>query len=370
MNLTYLRELFFSATTSSNKEQNTDIADKYSNMGYLEVYRAHHWEQRKRTGQITLIPNYTTGTCSVTKYSGTNEADAKTVTFSGATLTSSMIGRYLRVSTSSHWHKIVYLTGSTVSLDTPIVDIETGGSLSFEIWKRFYYLKSDVDVLTDFDKWDSARLGYKSDAEIVDQISNLSTTGTPYHFAPYGIDPYDDTEYTTGTIEVIADSNLVTGAGTSWLSSGIDTGDVLDINGTEYHIKRVETDTRIILFNSISIAVPSNSPYTIKKNNPLGFQFYNPSDSYRVLPYSYLGKAYPLVHITKDRILLPREFIPAIMSRAIYFRFRDTSDGRMTTQLQIYDAELTGLKQKFRVVKPRYMQFAPKIVSQMPGRGS
>ena len=370
-NLTYLRELFFSSFKNVNKETGNEIVDRYINISYLEVYRDHHWEYRKRTGQVVLIPNYTTGNCSVTRWDGTSGAEnaAKTVAFSGATLTDNMRGRFLQVGSSSYWHKIVYREGNTLYLDTPIVDVPTGSGLSFVIWKQFYYIKSDADVVLDFDRWGTERLGYRSDAELTDQISNLATTGAPYLFSPYGIDPYEDIEYTTGTITVTSNSNLVSGTNTAWLSSGVDTGDILQIGSVDYYIKRVETDTRIILFNTIEESVPADSTYSIRKNNPLGFRFYNPSDDYRILPYSYLSKGYPLIHPADDRIQLPREFIPAIISRAVYFRMKDVDDSRWGTMLQIYEAEMTGLRRKWRVVKPRYLQFAPQVRQQMPGRG-
>lgn len=367
MNLDTLRPLFFGPIKDIKPGTDNDRADRYLNLAYKEVYRAHRWEYRKRTGQITIIPKYTTGTCTVTKFNGTNESAARTVVFAGATLSDSMRGRYLKVSGSSKWHKIVYISGSTAYLDTPIVDIESAGSLTFDIWKRFYYLKSDVEEVLDFGKWGDGVLSYAPDIQT--KHTDISKTGSaPYEFNVYGVDPFNDLTYSTGTIQIPADSNVMTGTSTAWLSAGFDSGDIVEIGSNRYPINRVESDTRIILVNYQSEAVTAGSLYTLRKNNPLGIEIYNTTNAYNVLPYTYLAKPYDLIHVTKDYIALTDRFIQAIVSRAHYYAFNDAKDDRAITELKVYDGELLGLKSKVSVVNSRYTQFAPKIPSFMPGR--
>lgn len=373
MNLTELRPLFAACLKDFSLPRDNDIADRYINAGYIEVFESHRWAFRKKAGSLIVIPNYTTGTCTVTRYTGTNDGASKTVAFSGATLTAGMAGRYFQAFGSSYWHKIVYVSGSTVTLDSPIVDIASAGGLTFKIWKRFSYVKSDVDVLYDFDRWSDNRLKYQSESGLVDDIKDTSETGSITTFSPYGIDPYDDVEYSTGTVSLALDSNVLVGStspDTAWLSSGFDTGDLVQLGQKHYAIKRVETDNRIILFNSYSGtgALGSGTTYKFKKNNPLGFQFYNSADDYIILPYTYLCRAFQLIHADNDMIQLSRRFIPAIISRSVYFRMRDVGDDRMMTILKIYGAELQGLKEKVEVVSSRYDMFAPKIHSSMPGR--
>mgnify|MGYP001564782889 CR=1 FL=1 len=377
MNLTELRPLWAAPIKDVSLPRDADMADRYINLAYIEVFEAHRWAFRKKTGNLLVIPSYTTGTCTVTQYNGTNEGAAKTVTFSGSALTQAMVGRYFRPQSSSYWHKIVYITGNTVTLDTPIVDIVSAGGLTFEIWKRFSYVKSDVDVIYDFDRWADSKLSYNSESKLVDEISDTTTSGTPSRFAPFGIDPYDDVEYSTGTIALAVNSNVLVGStvpDTAWLSSGFDTGDMVEINNKFYWIKRVETDNRIVLFNSYNgtNALAAGTSYAFHKYNPLGFQFYNPTDANIILPYTYLCRAFPLIHVDDDRIQFTRRFIPAIISRAVYFRLKDTvgfGNSASINALQIYKQELQGLKEKNEVVDTRYDQFSPKIPTFMPGRG-
>lgn len=367
MNLEYFRKEYFTQVKGLKLGTDNETADRHVNLAYLEVFRAHKWVYRKRDGQIILIPNYTTGTCTVTKFDGTNSSNAKTVTFSGATLTNSMLGRYLNVGDSNHWHKIIYISGNTAYLETEIIDVDGGGN-SFKIWKRFYYVKSEADIILDFDKWAQSSLVYRNYSQLQDEVNNISSEGTTTDFSEYGIDPYDDVEYSTGTIEGSTDSNILTGTNTSWLSSGIESLDIIQINSVDYYIKRVESDTRIILYNYIENSITLGTSYVVRKNNPIGFQFYAQTDEYRALNYSYLAKAAPLIHPTKDHIKLPDEFAPAILSRSIAYGFMGVEKNEYLNKLSIYSDELGKLKEKVRVVSPRYMQFSVKIPNFMPGR--
>ena len=134
-------------------------------------------------------------------------------------------------------------------------------------------------------------------------------------------------------------------------------------------MKRVETDTRIVLYNYVTASVESGTTYEIKKDSPLGFQFYTNADDYRILHYAYLAKAYDLQNENYDSILLPDEFAEVICTRAESMKKKDDKDPTWPTVVQLYQAELDGQKMHKHVVNPRYGQFAPKIHSSMPGRG-
>ena len=369
MNLEYLENIYFKSIKDKNIQTDQAIADTYLNISYKEVFLAHNWIYRKRSGQLVLIPRYTTGTCAVTQFDSTNEASAKTITFTGSTLTTGMVGRYIRFSGGDQWYKIVYLTGSGTSwtgyLDSPITDV-SGGSLSFEIWKRFYYIKSDAAELLDFGRWSNGRLEYNPD--LIDRYTDISKeSDTPSSFNAYGVDQFADIT-DSATIAITANTNVGTVSGINMLSSGYDTGDVVQISGSDYYINRIESDSKVVLFNYFDEALVAGTSITLRKSNPIGFEFYNPTDTYQTLPYDYLGRAYDLVHRTRDRILVPNNFIPAIIARAQYFSMKDADDKRYIEMLRIYNAEMTTLREKVHVVQPRYMQFVPKIHALSPGR--
>lgn len=363
MNLVELRPLFASAIKGFKIDTGKATSDAYINMAYIELFESHRWEFRKKTGSIVVPPYYTTGTCSVVKYDGTNGTNARKVTFSGATI-SDKVGWYFQAEDSSNWHKIVYVSGSTAYLDSEVTDIDSGSGLTFKLWKRFCYVKSDVDVVYDIGKWGDDVISYTQEA-----LDRSQSYNTPDSYRPFGVDSYDDVEYSVGTVSGSSESNVLTfSGGTDLIAGGFNTGDIIIVGQKTFYIKRVETETRAVLFNYLSEAIESQS-FAIKKISQIGFEFNNQSEEYKVLPYTYLSRAYPLIHESKDVIQLTRRFIPAIISRAIYFAMRDNQDDRMTAQLAIYVAEAEGLREKVRVLEPRYTVFGSNIPNFMPGRG-
>ena len=223
-------------TLDKGNSTDRERAGNAFNLANAEVYRAANWEFRKKSGQIILIPNYTTGTCSITKFDGTNDQSSRTVIFVGSSLTQGMVGRYFQPLNSSQWYKIVYISGNTAYLDTPVVDA-TASNATFIIWKRFYYVKSEVDGIVDFGSWETGEpLDYKSSTGLTDSASILSSVGSPQVYSPYGIDPADDASYSVGSISIAEDSNIVVGVGTSFFANA-DSGDILTVGEVEYTIK-------------------------------------------------------------------------------------------------------------------------------------
>jgi len=369
MNLAYLKKLYFHPKkgVDSASSLNEEMASVYINLAYQEVFLAHSWIYRKRYGQIVLETRYTSGSCSVTAYTGVNAAASRTITFTGSSLTTDMIGQYIRFQDGDKWYRIDYLTGSGSSwtgyVDSPVSDVVTG-SKTFEIWKRYYNLKSDVAEFLDFGRWANGHLDFNPD--IVDKYTDVSKEAAdPSAFNVSGVDKFSDST-NEATVVIAKDSNLGTVSGLNLLSGGYDEGDIVGINDIDYHIRRIESDTRVIFYNYFSDQVDGAAIF--KKNNPIIFEFYNPPDDYYALPYVYLGRAYDLVHETKDRILLPKNFIPAIISRAHYYDYKASNNPEYVNMLKVYNAELEGLKSKVQIVRSRYTQFSPKISSLAPGR--
>lgn len=355
----------FDVTQTANK----DIAKRYINRAYKWIYRSHRWEFRRTTGQVVIIPNVT-GSCSFTKFTGTNEDSARTVTISGAS--DSYKGRYFQIDGSSDWHKILYVdvAANKLYLETPILD---SSGTTYQIWKRFYYLPGDVGYITDFGRWDQAygRLDFKDFTALADQVPNVSDTGFPDNFVPFGDDKYE-TSYKTGTIQGNQDENIITGVGTTWLGNVLP-GDLLLASTFALTVKRVETNTRIILQNYIpssgdTAAIPTGSTYEIKRNVSLGFAFYPSRNNYLTLPFVYMDRAFDMVHETKDRPNLPDDlFDDVILTRAEYNLRRDKGDSTWVSVAQLYEALLSAAKEKVKVVEQRSASFSPNTLGY-PGR--
>lgn len=350
-------------------EDGKTLAGKYINRAARWIYLAHPWEWRYKTGAETLIPNYETGTCAVTQFTGSNYSDARTVSFSGSTLTSAMRGRLFQVDGETSWHKIIYVNVSAgqIVLESPITRASAGG-LTFKIWKRFYYLPNDVSQIMDFGRWNNryGRLEYKSMSNLLDEVTDISDDGNPSNFSPFGVDNYE-TVYTTGTISGNEDDNLITGNGTVWLGN-VMPGDELIQGESVFSVKRVETNLRIILNNYIPSLISASSVYEIRRNLSIGFSFY-PSNvtEYATIPFYYLDKMFDMVHEDKDRPNLPDEFDDAILSRAEFKLLKDKDNSKWASVAGLFAAELDGLKKDFRIAKPRYDIFAP-LSAGYPGR--
>ncbi len=58
--------------------------------------------------------------------------------------------------------------------------------------------------------------------------------------------------YTTGTINATNGSAVVTGTGTSWQTANRGRGDRIDINGTDYMVLSVDSETQLTLTTTVS----------------------------------------------------------------------------------------------------------------------
>ena len=333
------------------------------NIAFGEIWRAAWWTYRKKLGQVTLIPKYTTGTCSYTQ--GT-----KTVSFSGATLISSMAGRFWKPNNSSNSYLIIYVSGSSIYLSTEISEATASGQ-TYEIWKRFYYLNSDVDMVLDgFNHEESTVINQRGDSHISSEYGAAYGDGSTSLISEFGGNQFNDSEYSTGTISLTANNKIATGSGTSWLSSGVSAGDVLVKDSKEYYIKRVETDERIVLHNYAIADVAEGSSYVIRKKTPVGVQFYKTSENYRLIDYTYLTKPWKFVNEDYEHFPMDDDFEKVILERAESVILGDIDkDQKWINKLNTYQGMLTVLIDKKDVIRPKTPQFRPNIPSYMPGRG-
>lgn len=358
-----------------NDANNRLLSTKYVNFAIDELWRAANWEFRKKSGSLLIIPNYSTGTASILLYSGTNETAARTVTLS-APLTFDAQGFYFRPKDGSSEYRIISGDVGSVELflESPVID-PTNIAVEFEIWKRFYYLKSEVDVLLDIRRCDNGEsMNYVGSSKASSRssfIENYGTTGNFYSsgsdFSVYGVDPYDDVSHETGTITIPENSNVATGVGTNFIGN-VDSGDVLIVGSYAYFIKRVESDTSLILSNYAVSPVASGSSYKINKMNPIGLVFYNPTQSYQIVNYQYLSKSTPLINEQYDDFKFEYDYIEAIVLNAQAMWLKNKDYQKYIQIIGLYQAKLNGLKIKKRTAMPRFRQFEPYINLNMPGR--
>jgi hypothetical protein len=177
-----------------------------------------------------------------------------------------------------------------------------------------------------------------------------------------GVDAFT-TDYTDGTITVPINSNVATGAGTSWLDN-VAAGDIIKVLTLELRVKRVESDTRIILLNSAPQDI-NGETYIASEDNPLGFQlWYNANASY-MLHYIGVKRVYDMINEDYDSPELPIEFETAIIDGTCGKRWKDNNDERWINQIALYSSEIQDLKANRFTSTPKSRAMPPNI----PTRG-
>lgn len=340
--------------SETERDTNRALLLQKINHAYQEVARAYDWEHLKRTGEVRTIPNYTTGTCSI--INGSNIVSGNGV------WTSDMEGSYFKPQGSGNWYRISKVqSASQLILLTPIIDA-TASAQTYAIWKRFYYLYSEVHRILGFGSWiRNGELVDKPSQYAEDVSTDISVSGEPETFSAYGADPFERS-YSTGTITTSKDSNLLVGLSTAWLGN-IEPGDIISIGGTvKSRVKRVESDTAIRMTNFVDSDV-SGSTYSIAKDSPLGIQLYFAANTAYLFPYTYSKRVYDMLH-DGDRPELPSDFDQAILDGAFANRMRDLNDQRWVNSLNEYTARVKDLIGQRFVSKPRSRTMPIKITTR------
>ncbi len=357
---------------NSESPSNPDVRCRCAvalNLCSQHLFRAAPWEFRKRSGQLTLIPMYTTGTCAIVQYDGyTNEAVAKTVTFSGASLSTKMVGSYFQPSSSVNWYRIVAVdtVGGTIVVDAPVSEA-TGGALAFKVWKRFYELPGNVDVVLRVGSWEHGKdLDYKSYNDLM-AMEKHKRVGTPTMYTVYGGLENDDTTYSTGTVSGTEGSNILTGITTSFLGR-TGSGDLMTVAGNEYTVDRVESDTSMVLRSRLVSTVPAGTTFSVRKNTPAFLMFDPTTDRLKVVQYEFLLSPWNITNEAKDYFPFPDYFMLPMLDRAemMFREYKD--DSKWTALLQLYSSEVSALIERKSRAEPGFMQFAPFIHPNSSGR--
>lgn len=316
-----------------------------------EISRIYDWEHLKKISELRTVANVV-GNVTATK-------DSRVVTGSG--FTSAMVGRYIKPLGSSNWYKILAVpSGTTLTLFSPFIEDSVSGVTS-TIWKRFYYLHSEVRKLWEFDKWVvNGEIQPRSNYYRKDSIVDISATGEPEDFSVYGVDPLENS-YSAGTITLTKDLRTVTGIGTAWLNN-VEAGEILTVGNDVYRVKRIESDTSIVLYNfAVSTVISPGKSYTIERDNPFGIQFTPSPNKVYLFPYTYFARVYDMVNEDKDRPPMPEDFDMAILDGAEAAWMRDKDDAKWERKQSEYIGRVKDLKARGFAAKPKHTQLKPDI---------
>ena len=289
-----LSEIITVAGQRTNKTTtNSDVKTRFTN--HVNTIREFAWDKfdwsfKERGWGIRLYNQINTGTASVVN--GSNS-----VTLSSSVLSSPYVGAFFRVlgSVPESWYKIVAQGGSTLTLDVPYQG-DTNGTGSYEVRKTDYLIPSEINGRIKMT--DSQGKILQVDSVMTRPTLIPDSKGRPNRAVVWSDDPIGTT-YTSGTISGTADTRTITGSNTSWLTN-VTAGDQLEvINGTttyKYHVRSVESDTSLTLYQFIRLAISSGSSYTIRNQFGRIARFSStPDDEYYI---TVIGNRhiYPLAH--------------------------------------------------------------------------
>jgi len=342
--------------TELGEQLNEDITDstalanlkRWINMGYKDFWDESDWSWKQKTGYFQTVDVYNTGTVSVTNGN-------KTVTGTGTTWTSAMVGRFFRVEGTEDWYEIIAV-GSTTSLTLRQNYLQaTASSKDYKIYKKYYYLHPDVDELIDIYVDPYPRKLTMIPAREAPNVFYGWQAGDPTKYIKYDNDR-SETTYNTGTVSGTIDTKTLTGSGTSWLDN-VFPGDKITIGNYTYFVLSVESDTSLTLHINLMVAVAALTTYTAKRSNLIAVEFNAAPKTYnRNIRFTYYQKSYDMQN-DNDIPECPEKYLPIILEKAKAYGFGHGDDSREVQAETKYDFKVlkTKIKEKNRKSQPRRM---------------
>jgi hypothetical protein len=176
--------------------------------------------------------------------------------------------------------------------------------------------------------------------------------------------------YSVGTVTATANTNVITGAGTSWTTvQGLGRMNTITLptNATPrnvYTIKSVDSDTQLTVYETISVNVPASSPYSISLKN-VRVQLYQIPSAARTLYYRYFRVPELCVN-DWDVPDMPDSYHWILIHGALTFVMAQKGDAPSTTYNQTAFAEgLKEMQHKLGSLAPD-MRYHVKSIDRMP----
>lgn len=223
---------------------------------FLDFLTLLSWDFLQKDGLVTTVAEYITGTVTVTNGSAS-------VTGSGTTFTSGMVGRRILPSGSNKSYKITgYGSATSLTIESAYEGTTVSGvnysiakdRIDLPRWiddpKRIYRIvdRDNNKVLTQLSRQDMER-AYGAKGNVQD----------PNFYSPA---PRVRTSYSTGTVAASSNSSVLTGTSTAWTSSGIEQFDLIRIGNYVYTVSSVDSDTQITLVDLTQETILAGTAYS------------------------------------------------------------------------------------------------------------
>lgn len=337
--LTLMKEIAALSGYSIDGSSNQDISNKARALRRLNIIKdditaryGAKWNANYREGWLPLVPLYNTGTISYTLAS-------RTVTGNSTVWTSSMKGSKILINRA--YYKIASVTnGTTLILSQPCQ--EPSLSLqTYQIWKDEYRLYPEVQTIGGFVDYFLPQIAVeKWSRDMKDSYPLPVSNDEPNIFTLIGRE-VSTTPYITGSISGTSGSNIITGATTSWLDN-VEPGFEIVIGTDTYHVKKVNSDTEIELYQFLKSNLLGVS-YSATGKNAIIVRFKQPT-SQRIVNYWYWAKSYPLVS-DYDEDWICELYPEVVINGAVVKDYMDKNDyQRLSSSKQMYEDSIKSMR--------------------------
>ena len=323
----------------------------FLNDSYLEVGKSWDWVELDTYASIIAVP-VVEGTVTLT-------AGSYTVTVAEAV--AAWKGRFFRKKGGDNDYRIVYVDGTTLSLDQALIE---SGSITYEVEKRFYTLPTETLRIISFEN--RPFLTLQDNNALRQHLPNYSSPLIDNPFSVHGSDKFTD-DYTTGLVSVAASTpNVITGAGgMAWLANA-KAGNIIRFGNVDYRIRRIETDTRMVSYNKMPAT--SSVAYAIKQDNAKTVRMRGKFTANKVIPFQYIRSVFNLIH-NDDTLDLSQEANLAVLDFAeSYLASGPLKQEDWAAKLIKAQARLERAQALSKPVREVFHQFSPLIPSGL-GRG-
>lgn len=333
-----------------------DKAKPAVNMANLEVGKSWRWPLLKTIGSIIAIPVYSAGTCGITQDSNSVVMDTP-----GADA-AAFAGRFWHKKGSGNTYRILSVSGSTLLLDQPVV--EDSGSVEYEIEKKFYVLPTEVREIIGWDSGEDSVMGLDQ-AGLRQSRPGQGSGIADIPFDVAGADPFTE-DYATGTISVAADTNVITSPDSpEWLKY-VKPGNLMTFGSVNYRVKRVVSDTRLILYNKVKTA-QTGVAYNISAQDALTVRPFVTFSTKKVVQFTYIRKTFDMVH-DDDMTSFSTEADLAMLDFAEAFLMDSFQKAGWENKLAKAQARLSAAQALASPVRSSFKMFPPLIPRGMGRR--
>lgn len=289
------------------------------------------WARNYREGWLALTPLYNTGTVTVSNSS-------RDVTGDSTVWDSTMVGS--KILLGDAYYKIASVTSATSLILTQPYQGTSLIASTYQIWKDEYLLYPEVLSVGGFLDYQLPMVMNEAwPRNMKDSYTKPVNSDIPTVYTVIG--NKNGSNYSTGTVSGTINTNTLTGVGTAWLAN-LEPGAEITIGSYTYHVRSIESDTSLTLYQNLVVA-PSSSSYSAKLKNCVIVRFKGPTDQ-RVVHYWYWAKDYPFVN-DNDEDWIAEIYSEVLISGAVNKDYLDKNDvARASLSKQVYEDNIKNAK--------------------------